>query len=65
MLSFSLMPEKYVSLCFLFFFVLLDRFISNFFISYFFRPGRLLSLFILLITAVPSVKLRVQDNLSV
>ena len=56
MLNFSLMPEKYVSLCFLFFFVLLDRFIGNFFISYFFRSDRLLSLFILLIKAVPSVK---------
>ena len=41
MLSFSLMPEKYVSLCFLFSFVLLDRLICNFFISYFFRYGRL------------------------
>ena len=35
------MPEKYVSLCFLFSFVLLDRLICNFFISYFFRSGRL------------------------
>ena len=63
MLSLSLMPEKYVSLCFLFSFVLIDRFICNFFISYFFHSGHLffLSLFILLITAVPSVKLRVQD----
>ena len=41
MLSFSLMAEKYVSLCFLFSFVLLDRLICNFFISYFFRSGRL------------------------
>ena len=55
------MPEKYVSLCFLFFFALLARFIGNVFISYFFRSDRLLSLFILLITAVPSVKIRVQD----
>ena len=39
MLSFSLMPEKYVSLCFLFSFVLLDRLICNLFISYFFRSG--------------------------
>ena len=63
MLSFSLMPEKYVSLCFLFSFVLLDRFICNFFMLYFFCSGRLffMSLFILLITAVPSVKLCVQD----
>ena len=53
MLSFSLIPEKCVSLVFslfLFSFVLLDRFIW-----YFFRSGRLflMSLFILLITAVP------------
>ena len=41
MFSFSLMPENYVSLCFLFSFVLLDRFICNFFISHFFRSGRL------------------------
>ena len=41
MLSFSLMPEKYVNLCFLFSFVLLDHLFCNFFISYFFRSGRL------------------------
>ena len=62
MLSFSLMPENYVSLCFLFSFVLLDRFVISLFrISFAPAVYFLMSLFILLITAVPSLKLRVQD----
>ena len=63
MLSYSLMPKNYVSLCFLFSFVFIRSLYLQFlyFVFLSLRSFIFNALFILLITAVPSVKLRVQD----